>query len=253
MCWFFCIQIDSLKYLRVCSSKYGAERIAKYATSIWSSIKDILSTYLGEPDFSLNITSVDGIGFPENEFVMEALSLLQQLIVQNSSLLVRLIIDDEDVNIIFKTIASYEIYDDIPVQEKKKLHSIGRILCIAAKSTVTSCNAVFESLFSRIMDNLGVSVSNIDTSRNGDISSSQRVKIGFLYLCIEPLAGFRELIVGSDKPALQYVIEHETCCTMLHSFSSSLFNAFGSVLAASGDRCPLGPDTYIGGVCFLNA
>ncbi|KAL9323079.1 hypothetical protein ACSQ67_011132 [Phaseolus vulgaris] len=239
-------KIDSLKYLRVCSSKYGAERIAKYASSIWSSIKDILSTYLGEPDFSLNIAPVDGIGFPENEFVVEALSLLQQLIVQNSSLLVCLIVDDEDVNIIFNTIASYEIYDAIPGQEKKKLHAIGRILYIAAKSTVTSCNAVFESLFSKIMDNLGVSVSNIDSSANGDISSSQRVKIGFLYLCIELLVGFRELIVGSEEPALQYVIEHETCCTMLHSFSSSLFNAFGLVLAESADRCPLDPDTYIG-------
>ncbi|KAK8469765.1 hypothetical protein PHAVU_005G166100 [Phaseolus vulgaris] len=239
-------KIDSLKYLRVCSSKYGAERIAKYANSIWSSIKDILSTYLGEPDFSLNIAPADGIGFPENEFVVEALSLLQQLIVQNSSLLVCLIVDDEDVNIFFNTIASYEIYDAIPVQEKKKLHAIGRILYIAAKSTVTSCNAVFESLFSKIMDNLGVSVSNIDSSANGDISSSQRVKIGFLYLCIELLVGFRELIVGSKEPALQYVIEHETCCTMLHSFSSSLFNAFGLVLAESADRCPLDPDTYIG-------
>ncbi|KAH1219369.1 MMS19 nucleotide excision repair [Glycine max] len=176
-------KIDSLKYLRVCSSKYGAGRIAKYAGAIWSSLKDTLSTYLGEPDFSFTIAPVDGIGFPENEFVLEALSLLQQLIVQNSSLLVSLIIDDEDVNSIFSTIASYETYDAIPVQEKKKLHAIGRC---------------------------------------------------------------RELIVGSDEPALQYVFEHETCCTMLHRFSTPLFNAFGSVLAVSADRCPLDPDTYIG-------
>ncbi|KAH1207490.1 MMS19 nucleotide excision repair [Glycine max] len=176
-------KIDSLKYLRVCSSKYGAERIAKYAGAIWSSLKDTLSTYLGEPDFSFTIAPVDGIGFPENEFVIEALSLLQQLIAQNSSLLVSLIIDDEDVNTIFSTITSYETYDAIPVQEKKKLHAIGRC---------------------------------------------------------------RELIVGSEEPALQYVFEHETCCTMLHSFSTPLFNAFCSVLAVSADRGPLDPDTYIG-------
>ncbi|BAT91645.1 hypothetical protein VIGAN_07025500 [Vigna angularis var. angularis] len=238
-------KIDSLKYLRVCSSKYGAERIAKYAKSIWFSIKDTLSTYLGEPNFSLNMAPVDSIGFPENEFVMEALFLLQQLIVQNSSLLTSIIIDDEDVNIIFNTIASYEIYDAIPVQENKKLHAIGRILYIASKSTVTSCNAVYGGL-SRMIDKLGVSVSNTDSSPNGDIFPSQRVKFGFLYLCIELLAGFRELIVGSDEPALQYAIEHATCCTWLHDFSSSLFNAFGSVLVASADRCPLDPDIYIG-------
>ncbi|RDX83993.1 MMS19 nucleotide excision repair protein-like protein [Mucuna pruriens] len=239
-------KIDSLKYLRVCSSKYGAERITKYAKAIWSSVKDTLSTYLGEPDFSFTIAAVDGIGFPENEFVIEALSLLQQLLVQNSSLLVSFIIDDEDVNIIFNTIASYKTYDAIPVQEKKKLHAIGRILYITAKTTISSCNAVFESLFSRMMNNSGFSVSNIDSFPNGDIFPSQRIKFGFLYLFIELLAGSRELIVGSEEPALQYVFEHETCCTMLHSFSTPLFNAFGSVLAVSADRCPLDPDIYIG-------
>ncbi|KAG4945082.1 hypothetical protein JHK87_041089 [Glycine soja] len=227
---------------RVCSSKYGAERIAKYAGAIWSSLKDTLSTYLGEPDFSFTIAPVDGIGFPENEFVIEALSLLQQLIAQNSSLLVSLIIDDEDVNTIFSTITSYETYDAIPVQEKKKLHAIGRILYITSKTTISSCNAMFESLFTRMMDNLGFSV----RFPNGDISPSQRLKFGFLYLCIELLAGCRELIVGSEEPALQYVFEHETCCTMLHSFSTPLFNAFGSVLAVSADRGPLDPDTYVG-------
>nr|KYP54266.1 MMS19 nucleotide excision repair protein isogeny [Cajanus cajan] len=207
-------KIDSLKYLRVCSSKYGAEKIAKYARAIWSSVKDTLSTYLGEPKFSFTIAPVDGIGFPENEIGIEALSLLQQLIVQNS--------------------------------KKKKLHAIGRILYITAKSTISSCNAVFENLFSRMMDDLGFSVSNADSFSNGDIFTSQRVKFGFLYLCIELLAGCKELIVGSDKPALQYVFEHETCCIMLHRFSTQLLNAFGSVLAVSAERCPLDPDIYIG-------
>ncbi|KAL2332331.1 hypothetical protein Fmac_019912 [Flemingia macrophylla] len=239
-------KIDSLKYLRVCSSKYGAKKIAKYARAIWPSVKDTLCTYLGEPEFSFTVAPVDGIGFPENEIVIEALFLLQQLIVQNSSLLVSLIIDDEDVNQIFKTIAAYEIYDAIPVQEKKKLHAIGRILYITAKSTMPSCNAVFESFFSRMIDHLGFSVSNIDSFPSGDIFNSQRVKFGCLYLCIELLAGCKELIVGSDEPAMQNVFEQETCCTMLHSFSTPLFNAFGSVLAASADRCPCDPDIYIG-------
>ncbi|XP_027341803.1 MMS19 nucleotide excision repair protein homolog [Abrus precatorius] len=239
-------KIDSVKYLRACSSKYGAERMAKYARAIWSALKDTITTYLEEPDFSFTLAPIEGIGFPENEIVMEALSLLQQLIVQNSSLLVSLIIDDGDVNIIINTIASYEIYDAIPVQEKKKLHAVGRILFIAAKTTISSCNAVFESLFSRMMDNLGFSVTNIDSLANGDTFPPLRVKFGFLYLCIELLAGCRELAVASEEAALQHVFEHETFCTMLHSFSTPLLNAFGSVLAVSADRCLLDPDIYVG-------
>ncbi|KAK2425246.1 MMS19 nucleotide excision repair protein [Trifolium repens] len=150
-------KIDSLKYLRVCSSKYGAERIAKYAGAIWSALKDTIYTYLGEPDFSSTIASIDGIDFPKNEIVIEALCLLQQLVVQNSSQLVTLIIDDEDVNFIINTIASYEMYDTISVQEKQKLHAIGRILYITAKASIPSCNSVFQSLFLRMMDNLGFS------------------------------------------------------------------------------------------------
>ncbi|CAL0322063.1 unnamed protein product [Lupinus luteus] len=239
-------QIESLRYLRSCSSKYGAEKIGKYARTIWFSLKNIISAYLGEPDFSFTSAPVYGIGFPENEFVVEALSLLQLLIEQNSSLLVSLIIDDEDFNIIFNIVAPYEKYDSIPVHEQKKLHAVGRILYVTAKTSISSCNAVFQSLFSRIMDNLGFSVSNIDCSANGDIFPSQGVKFGFLYLCIELLAGCMELIAVSKKPAPQYVLEHEKCCTILHNFSTPLFNAFVSVLAVSSDARSHDPDIYIG-------
>jgi DNA repair/transcription protein MET18/MMS19 len=224
----------------VCSSKYGAERIAKYAGAIWSALKDTIYTYLGEPDFSSTIASIDGIDFPKNEIVIEALCLLQQLVVQNSSQLVTLIIDDEDVNFIINNIASYEMYDTISVQEKQKLHAIGRILYITAKASLPSCNSVFQSLFLRMMDNLGFSVSNVDGLQNGGIFDSQRVKFGFLYICIEILAGCRELVILSEE-------KQGTYCTILHSFSHVLFNAFGSVLAVSADRCPADPDIYIGG------
>lgn len=232
-------KIDSLQYLRVCSSKYGAERIAKYTGAIWSSLKDTLYTYLGEPDFSFTLAPTDGINFPKNEVVVEALSLLQQLIVQNSSQLVSLIIDDVDVNFITNSIASYEMYDTISVQEKKKLHAIGRILYISAKTSIPSCNAVFQSFFLRMMDKLGFSVSNIDGLQNGGILASQSVNFGFLYLCIELLSGCRELVILSEE-------KHEKYCTILHSSSAVLFNAFGSVLAVTADRCPSDPDIYIG-------
>jgi len=75
---FLCIQIDSLHYLRVYSSKYGAERIAKYTGDIWCLLLDIINTYLGEPHFSFTLAPTNGIDFPKNEVVIEALSFLQQ-------------------------------------------------------------------------------------------------------------------------------------------------------------------------------
>ncbi|CAL5199952.1 unnamed protein product [Lathyrus oleraceus] len=232
-------KIDSLQYLRACSVKYGSERIAKYAKAIWSSLKDTINTYLGEPDLSFSLAPIDGIDFPKNEVVIEALSLLQELIVQNSSQLISLIIDDEDVNFIINNISSYENYNTISVQEKKKLHAIGRILYLTAKTSIPSCNAVFQSLLSRMMDNLGFSASNTDGLQNGGNFASQSVNFGFLYLCIELLAGCRELVTLSEE-------KHGTYCTILHSFSAVLFNAFGSVLAVSDDRCPPDLDIYIG-------
>lgn len=236
--------MDSLQYLRVFSSKYGAEKIANYATAIWPLLKDTIYTYLGEPDFSCALAPVDGIGFPKNEVAIEALSLLQQLLVQNSSQLVSLIINDEDVTFIINTITSYEMYDAIPVQEKMKLHAVGRILYITAKTSIYFCNVVFQRLFSRMMDNLGFSVSNIDSLPNGGILPSQINTFGFLYLCIELLAGCRELVILSEE-------KHETCFTILHSFSATLFNAFGSILGVSADRSRLDHDIYIGGIAIF--
>ncbi|MED6137552.1 hypothetical protein PIB30_066031 [Stylosanthes scabra] len=222
-------KIDSLKYLRACSSKYGAERIAKYGCSIWPLIKNTISAYLEDPDISFTLAPLDGFGPSKNELVIEALSLLQQLILQNSSLLVSLIINDEDINICIKTTASYEKYNDIPVQEKNKLICVGCILHVMAKTSLSSCNEVFQNLFSQIMDS---------------VVPSQRVKFGVLYLCIELLEGCRKLF--SEHTTLQYALEHQTCCTELNRFSTQLFNAFCSVLAVSNEICPLDPEIYVG-------
>ncbi|KAI9080606.1 hypothetical protein K1719_037467 [Acacia pycnantha] len=51
-------KVDSLKYLKDCSSKYGAERKANHARAIWSSLKDAISTYLEEPFFSSTIQNL---------------------------------------------------------------------------------------------------------------------------------------------------------------------------------------------------
>lgn len=218
--------------------------MANHARAIWSSVKDAISSYLEEPVFSF--TSV-GIAFPENEIVTEALSLLQQLIMQNSGLFIRFIIDDEDMNMVFNSIPHHEKYNAIPVQEKQKLHVIGRILYVAARTSFSSCNLLFQSLFSRIMETLGFSIKNIGSLHNDNILSPQRVKSGFLYLCVELLAGCLDLIALYEKPVLHYDFEHEAFCTILNSFSSLLFHAFGSSLALSADDIPFDLDIYFGG------
>lgn len=220
--------------------------MANHARAIWSLLKDATSTYLEEPVFSFTAATVVGVAFQNNEIVIEALSLLQQLIMQNTGLLVSLIIDDEDVNMVFNSIACHEKYNAIPAKEKQKLHVIGRILYVTAKASFTSCNLVFQSFFSR-METLGFSIKKVDSLPNDDILPPQKVKFGVLYLCIELLAGCWDLIAVSEKPVLHHDFEHETFCTILNSCSSLLFNAFGSVFALSADDHPLDPDIYIGG------
>ncbi|KAJ7963077.1 MMS19 nucleotide excision repair protein-like protein [Quillaja saponaria] len=241
-------KVDSLKYLSNCSSKYGGDRMTKHARAIWSSLKDAILSSLQEPVFLSSSELTDGLDFQDNEIVTEALSLLEQLIMQNNDLLLSLIVGDEDVNMIFNSTTSYEEYNDISLQGKQKLHAIGRLLYITAKTSIASCNIVFGSLFSRLMDLLGFSMRNTsgDSLLIDDYVPSERLHFGGLYLAIEMLSGFRNLIAGSENLILQSLSEHEICCGMLCSFSTSLVKAFGSILATSSNNGPLDSDIYIG-------
>lgn len=219
----------------------------KHARAIWSSIKDALSTYLEEPVVSVTSEVLVGVNFQKNEIVTEALSLLELLINQNSGLLVSFIIDDEDVNMVLNSMACHEKYNDIPVQGKLKLHVIGCLLYVTAKTSFSSCNLVFHSLFPRLMDALGFSKGEINSLPNDNMLPPTGVKFGLLYLCIELLSGCKDLILLSEETGLGGDFEHETFCTMLNDFSSSLFNAFGSSLSFSADNHLLEADIYIGG------
>ncbi|KAI4355583.1 hypothetical protein L6164_004341 [Bauhinia variegata] len=238
-------KVDSLKYLTLCSSKYGADRIAKHAGAIWFSLKDAICTYLEEPIFSLTSAPLHGMHFQNNEIVTEAISLLQMMIMQDSGLLVSSIVNDDDVSMVLNSIACYKKYNVFPALEKQKLHAIGRILYVTAKTSTSSCNVIFQTLFSRLMDTLGFPMRSIGSFSNDDVPP-QRLKLGSLYLFIELLSGLRELITVSEEPALQYVSEHEICCTLLNSFSTSLSRAFCYALAVSAETDPLDPDIYIG-------
>ena len=207
----------------------------KHAEAIWLSIKDAIYTSLQGPALSSTSEYLDSLGFQENEIAREALALLQQVIMQNNGLFLGLIIKDEDVNMILNTVTHYERYNDIPSQGKLKLHAVGCILSISTKSSITSCNRVLESFFPRLMEILGLSVRNSSGvhSPNDNHLLSKRLNFGVLYLCVELLSAYRDLIAGSKEVASQYVSACETCYCMVQSFSTSLTKAFCSTLATT--------------------
>ncbi|XP_065637191.1 MMS19 nucleotide excision repair protein homolog isoform X3 [Quercus suber] len=228
-------KLDSLKYLSSCTSNYGPERMAKHARAIWLSIKDALYTSLQEPTLSFTSESLDGLVFQENEIAKEALTLLQQVIMQNNGLFLSLIVEDEDINIILNTVPTYESYNDIPLQGKLKLFAAGCILSISTKTSVACCNMIFESFFPRLMEILGLSEKNLsgDHSPKDNYLISKRLNFGALYLSVELLAACRDLIAGSTQIACKSVSTYETSYCMLHSFSNLVTKAFCSTLVTS--------------------
>ncbi|XP_041014960.1 MMS19 nucleotide excision repair protein homolog isoform X1 [Juglans microcarpa x Juglans regia] len=237
-------KVDSLKYLSSCTLKYGAERMLKHAGAIWLAIKDAIYNSIQEPALSFTSESLVGLGFQENEIAKEALTLLQRVIVQSDSLYLSLIVKDEDINMILNTITSYESYNDIYSQGRLKLHVVGRFLSISARSSIASCNRVFESFFPRLMEILGLPVKNLSGDHSPIVSSliSKRLNFGALYLCIELLASYRDLTAGSKEIASKSISASETCYCMLQSYSNLLTKAFCSTLVTS----PQDADIYFG-------
>ncbi|GKV36613.1 hypothetical protein SLEP1_g44724 [Rubroshorea leprosula] len=238
-------KVDSLKYLSDCVVKYGAERIAKHGGAIWSTLKDTLYTS-DENVFSFGPVSLQGLGCQENEIAIEALGLLQKLIVQNHTLFFGLIVADEDINKVFKTIASYKNYNEIPTETRRKLYAVGRILYVSAKASTITCNRVFEIFLPRLIGSLGISVR--DSSEQCSLSEidmmSKGCNHGALYLCIELLQACKDLI-GSSEELAASVSTKETCCCLLQSFSSSLTEVFSSISTSTNEGTH-DADIYLG-------
>ncbi|XVE88815.1 hypothetical protein DITRI_Ditri19aG0098700 [Diplodiscus trichospermus] len=222
-------KVDSLRYLSDCTVKYGVDRMAKHGEAIWFSLKDVVFTSV-DSVLSFSPESLEGLGLPENEIAAEALSLLEKLIVQNTKFFLDLIVSDKDISMIFNTISSYNTYHEIPSPSKQRLHAVGRILSTSAKASKLSCNRVFECFFGRLMDILGLSVSNSYAHQSSDesILISKRFNSGALYLCIEVLSACRDLITSSETVLEASAHTEETWMYLLQSFSPSLTMAFCS-------------------------
>ncbi|THF99081.1 hypothetical protein TEA_007038 [Camellia sinensis var. sinensis] len=227
-------KVESLRYLSYCSVMYGADRMAKHAETLWSSLKDTIYNS-SQPISSLETEPLDGMGFQENQITTEALLLMQKVILQNDGLFISLIVDDEEIKSTINSITSFKNYADIPTQNKKKLYAVGQILSVSAKASIASCNRVFESFFLCLMDALGLSGSSGDSHPEEDYEFSGRLKYGALYLCIELLAACRYLVLGCEESSVT-VSAHEKWCCMLQSFCYSLTETLCCTLVTSTDK-----------------
>ncbi|KAG6782151.1 hypothetical protein POTOM_011541 [Populus tomentosa] len=241
-------KVDSLKYLSYCTSKYGAERIAKHAGAIWSSLKDAIFT--SGQSFVLSFTpeSLGGLGCQENEIAAEALALLEKVVIQNNDLFSSMIVGDEEINMVLNSITGCQSYNEIPLQSTQKLYSVGRILYVSVKASVASCSRIFQYFFSCLMESMGLPVVNGSgtCSFNDDCMISKRPDHGSLYLCVELLGACRDLAISSGDLASQCVSANETWCCLLQRFSTSLSKIFSSTLATTTDKPAHDADVYLG-------
>ncbi|KAF4399204.1 hypothetical protein G4B88_022287 [Cannabis sativa] len=226
-------KVDSLKYLSYCSLKYGADRMTKHAGAIWSSIKSEISTSVKEPTEAVTSESINGLGFQENEIAAEALVLLGIVVLQNNDLYLSLILDDEDISSIFNIITSYRRYNDIPLEGKERLHVVGRILYITSKTSIVSCNRVFETFFPRLVGIL-----------EGNSSGDHFLNFGALYLSVELLAACRDLIVDFGELASNSFSAHEACCCIIRNCFDSLIQILCPTLVATATEAVHDVDIY---------
>ncbi|XP_043695721.1 MMS19 nucleotide excision repair protein homolog isoform X2 [Telopea speciosissima] len=222
-------KVDSLKYLSSSASKYGVDRMEKHSRAIWMSLKDTIFSSSSEDVLSLASESPDAMGFQENEVVKEGLVCLYHVILQNERLFTNLIVEDEDVEMIFRSVTSCRSYNGITVENRKKLQALGRIISVSAKVSSSSCSRIFQSFFIRLMDILGV-------SSDGSGFLSEKLNSGALYLCIELLAACKDLVLDSGEPAPESFSLEDTWCNLLQKFSAPLTDAFSSILVSSMEQ-----------------
>lgn len=231
-----------MKYLSCCTSKFGAQRLAKHAGAIWTLLKDAIYSSGDEHLQFINGESADDPGNQKYEIAVEALALLEKLITQNDDLLLTMIIGDEEINTIFNKMKSCSGYTEIDLESKQKLHMVGCILYVCAKESVSSCNKVFENFFPSLVEALELSV--------GNISNAESPNYGSLYLCIKLLEACRDLSASSENIISQCASANERWCCLLQCSADTLVKIFSSILAAWPDGPIHDVEMCLGGIIF---
>ncbi|KAK1315359.1 hypothetical protein QJS10_CPA06g00832 [Acorus calamus] len=222
-------KVDSLKYLRNCTLRYGVQRMEKHAKALWSSLRDTICACSPE-EYLFSLDSQDTVS-QGNDVAKEALLCLQTILLHfdglQCDLMFNLIIEDNELETIFNSVSGERHYKDFPIESWRKLNALASILSVSAKISSSCCSRVFEKFFSRLMIIMGIcsGTSPLHCYRNGNPAVSNELSFGALCLCVELLAACRELAMNAQpKP----VPEHDKWCCMLQNVSSSLAYAFGS-------------------------
>lgn len=219
---------------------------------LWSALKDAFFSST-ETHLSFSLESLTSAGIEMDEIHREAVNLLQRLVKQDISFL-SFVVDDIDINTVFDTISRHSQYKEMPDNSKLEVLVISQILSVSAKVSVQSCNIIFETFFSRLMNTLGILEKNStgDPDHNGNSTVSIRLYHGALYLCIELLSASKYLILGFEECSSTPGCPQESWCSLVRSFSVSLIRMFTSEVCSSNDGCV--EDVYFGGkcMCLLN-
>ncbi|XP_073137535.1 MMS19 nucleotide excision repair protein homolog isoform X2 [Henckelia pumila] len=225
-------KVESFRYICYCTPKYGSNRMVKYAQALWSSIKE--ATFIS-PQSTVSAESelMGGMGFQDNDIMTQAFVLLQE-VIQQDSIFTNLVLSDKDINIFVNSLIESMDFGDIPLLVRQKLHAAGHILSVCAKSSVASCNKVFETYFPLLMDALVISPAKpSQESYLDDDCSFVKLNFGALYLCIEFLGACRCLTASFDNFTLVSDFANQTWCAMLHTFSVPLMKGFISFLGSN--------------------
>eukprot|EP00268_Persea_americana_P029757 TRINITY_DN28778_c0_g1_i1.p1 TRINITY_DN28778_c0_g1~~TRINITY_DN28778_c0_g1_i1.p1 ORF type:complete len:1030 (-),score=201.51 TRINITY_DN28778_c0_g1_i1:623-3712(-) len=116
-------KLDSLKYLSYCTLHYGADRIAKHSKAIWSSLKEAICTFSPQDtSFLLAFESPKDMRSQENKVAAEALVCLERIMVQLDSSsgysFINFIVEDEDIEMIFRSVTGVLGYKDLTAEVK---------------------------------------------------------------------------------------------------------------------------------------
>lgn len=247
----FPLQVESLKYLSYCTLKYGSDRMSRHAEVLWFTLKDILYTS-PQSALSLESESAGVLGLKGTDIMDEAVLLLQELTRQNGGSLLNFILSDEEINTFINSFTQHKDVNDIPLQRKQRLHAIGLLLSVSAKSSASFCNRVFEKFFPHLMETLGLLIGNPSENDYHVEDNLRPARLNFeaLYLCVELLDASRYLVVGMKEPSSVLDFGRQTCCSLLHGFSRSLTRAF----LASIETVDVESNSYVyltGIVCLL--
>ncbi|ERN15159.1 MMS19 nucleotide excision repair protein homolog isoform X2 [Amborella trichopoda] len=233
-------KLDALKYLSHCAPRYGPSRMASHAYAIWSALKDVIFNLSSHgPSISIICELPDNLGSQENEVVKEALVCLENCVlvfdIPKDETFLRLIVEDEDLEMTFRSITSEKCNKDLPHERKQRFCALRNILFTSAKVSSACCNRVFGSFFQRLMNFLRISSldSPFDWASNRNSYVCVELDFEALHICLELIAASNHLANALSSQEVCPTPTQDPWLLLLQSFSGCLVFALGSSVVAN--------------------